>query len=107
LVLGKVANEQENRTKKPKSYIIPYLLLWAVIGCMVGMILSHYHLRNYNELAVTESELKRAITSQERMLEELDRQRRYIHSDEFIERFARENLGYIRDDEIVFRNRRD
>lgn len=55
-----------------------------------------------NENRETASELDRQIAEEKERQEEVDKMRDNSDSDEYIEKIARERLGMVKNDEIVF-----
>ncbi len=86
-------------TKKRKIKITAALLFAAVLFMLVkGVMLQPQITDNYDKI----SELKSQIEYEKQRAEEVDALKENVDSDEYIEKIAREKLGMIRKDEIVF-----
>jgi len=91
-------------TEKPKRarrHIKLYIAVWLVTGVLTVGILSAI-MEKYYFYADTESGLNSDITALKTEQASLDDQKNYLNSDAFIEEYARDNLGYVKDDEFVF-----
>jgi cell division protein DivIC len=90
-------------TKKSKLKIIFYASLWLLIaGILSGTII--IQASGYNQYR---RELNQALADLERekqVYNDLLEQRVYYESDAYIEQMAREQLGYVKSDEVVFIN---
>ena len=86
-------------TKKRKMKITAALLFAVVLFMLVkGVMLQPQITNNYDKI----SELKSQIEYEKQRAEEVDALKENVDSDEYIEKIAREKLGMIRKDEIVF-----
>lgn len=86
-------------TKKRKIKMTAILLLAAVLFMLIkGVMLQPQITDNYDKI----SELKSQIEYEQQRAEEVDALKENVNSDEYIEKIAREKLGMIRKDEIVF-----
>jgi len=92
------------KRKKPmsKSSLI-FLVFWvSIIG--LSFILVVNQAGTYNELRADLERLNEEIDTLSTINEELYRQIIFFDSDDYIEQRAREWLGMVRPNEIVFRN---
>lgn len=85
------------RKKKSKISLI-ILLIIATFMVVKGIMLQPQISKNQDKIA----ELEDQIDYQTKKAEEVDNLKLNVNSDEYIEKIARENLGMIRKDEIVF-----
>jgi len=58
----------------------------------------------YDALLAQEAQLQQQIDAAHQITRELERDLQYHYSDAFVERIAREHLGFIRADETIFIN---
>jgi len=56
-----------------------------------------------NALRDKNAELRTRVTELENEIERLEGEKEYVGSDEYIEHEAREQFGYVKDDEIIFK----
>ena len=97
--------EKRERIKKRESPIVNvlYITFWAVIIIMFTALL-FFQMESYNE---KQAELARVTANLEREkaeYEQLQYQLSLFDSDAYIEQLARDRLGMVRQNEIVFRN---
>ncbi|MDR1689533.1 MAG: septum formation initiator family protein [Clostridiales bacterium] len=59
----------------------------------------------YLQFAEKEQQLKAQIENENKIADDIEREKAYQGTDAFVEKKAREELGYVRPDEIVFYNR--
>ena len=86
-------------TKKRKIKLTALILFIAVLILLInGIKLQPQITQNYDKI----SELKSKIEYEEQRAEEVDALKENVDSYEYIEKIAREKLGMIRKDEIVF-----
>lgn len=82
-------------------------------GRFIGVILAVFsvfvavniaiQLNTYVELKAQKQELEEKIAEEEQKKEEYNNQMEYYSTDEYIEKIAREQLGLVMPDEIVFK----
>lgn len=98
-------DSKRKRIKKKDSPLITtlYIVFWAVVLILFGGLFIS-QMESYNELQKeltrVNSDVSRAKVENER----LETQLSFFDSDAYIERLARERLGMVRPNEIVFRN---
>jgi len=98
-------NERKKAKRKPKkkSMLKRLLKLFTLLGFVA--FFSAIVLTNYRSIVSLDAQLN-GINDQIAKGEEeklaLDRDQAYYESDEFIEKIAREQLGLIKRDEIIF-----
>jgi len=96
------------RQQKRKRFKLPrvrlrFWLFWMVIfGVLVGFIVGQAG--RYNDLRANLNRIQTLVAEQQAISESLYLQLTFFDSDAYIERLARERLGMIRPNEIVFRN---
>ncbi len=85
----------------------------AAIGLVVSMLLAvlvfqgnslQNQLERYDE---EEAALKEKIEEEKARTEEIDELKEYMKTDEYAEEVAREKLGLVKDNEIVFQEKED
>ena len=91
--------EIKRSTKKSKLKITTIVLLLVVLFMLIkGVMLQPQITDNYDKI----SELEEQIEYEKQRADEVDALKENVDSDEYIEKIAREKLGMIRKDEIVF-----
>ncbi len=97
--------EQKKKTKKsrkPSSLFLRVFLLVFVVTVSVGIGTQFIHYQELQEeLAVVTAEIEK---EQKRQLE-FETRREYYTSDSYIEQVAREQLGMVKPNEILYINR--
>lgn len=89
-----MAKEQKGKRKLPK-------VLWAVAILYVGYILVQQQIR-LHDLRVEEKEVAAEIEQAQVENEELVHVKDIMDTDEYIEKVARQKLGFVKPDEQVF-----
>ena len=90
-----------NKRRKARMYLyIPFWLL--IIGMFAGLIA--IQLGSYSEYRRELDRLTAELRQEQRIGENLRYRQAFYESDAYIEQLAREMLGFIRQDEIIFRN---
>jgi len=80
-----------------------YLILWiAIVVMFVGLLISQ--VSRYNELSATLSHVQWQLEREVERQEELYLQLTFFDNDLYIQQLARELLGWIFPDEIIFIN---
>ena len=76
------------------------LLFLALAAGLVALIISQQSVLDRN---IERNEaLKENIQAAQQKIEDLEAEKSILGSDEYVERKARENLGYVKSDETVF-----
>ena len=95
---------KKNRKKRPGSGLQKHkrsiVAITAVIILLCGMVIVHgMALKKSNDAyKVQEEELQTQIDA-----EEINKLKKYVGTDEYIEEVAREKLGLVKENEILFR----
>ena len=93
--------KRKRNRRKPRLYLyIPFWLL--IIGMFAG--LSIMQLNRYNGYRSELDRLTLELNREEQIAADLRYQQAFYESDAYVERLAREMLGFVRQDEIIFRN---
>ena len=80
-----------------------YLPFWLlIIGMFTGLIAMQ--IARYEDYRQELDRLTTELTREQQIAVDLRHQQAFYESDAYIERLAREMLGFIRQDEIVFQN---
>jgi len=80
-----------------------YLTFWLVL--VVGFVYSiQAQIGRLDELEAQEADLRRQIQAAHQVTRDLEYDLMFHYSDAFVERVARERLGFIRADETIFIN---
>lgn len=90
-------SEKKRRAKKSKLPIAIVLII-AAFMFVKGIMLQPAISENSDKI----SELQSQIDYEQKRADEIDNLKKNVNSDEYIEKMAREKLGMIRKDEIVF-----
>ena len=102
-----------NGAKKPKRPLVRnkisffmYLSFWTTIVVMfLGLLISQAS--RYNEVRANYERIQASIARERAINEDLYLQMTFFDSDAHIEQLARERLGMIHPNQIVFRNQAD
>jgi len=88
---------------KNKFTLTLYVIFWALILIMFsGMIVTQAGI--YNGLRADLDRISGDVVREQSIASDLEHQLMFFDSDAYIEALARERLGMIRPNEIVFRN---
>ncbi len=94
-----------NKTMRKKSVVIPLLIAIPVISFM---LFSKRGVVERISLEATKKEKIQELRIQKKTYDELQKQSKALDNDlKAIERVAREKYGFIREDEIVYKVKRD
>ena len=74
-----------------------------------GVVASNFFMQvnTYQDLKAQEEQLKQEIEEEKQKTIELETQREYYNSEAYVEKVAREQLGLIKPDEVLYINRAD
>jgi len=102
--MPKAAERTRTKRKKPisKTAYLYIIFLLSIIGLSFVLVVNQA--RRYNELRQQVINITYNIDAQTAINEELERQLDFFDSDTYIEKRAREWLGMVRPNEILFRN---
>lgn len=101
--------QQKNRKQRPKSRLQHHKRSVLAISCVIvllsAVVVVHgMALRNQNKAyRAQESELQAQIDDEKERSEEIDQLEEYVGTDEYVEEVAKEKLGLINENEILFR----
>ena len=92
--------EEANKEKKQSKMKMSSVIVIIAAGFMLikGALMQPQIIKNQDKIA----ELKEQKAYEQKRVEEIDRLKQNSDSDEYIEKIAREKLGMIRKDEILF-----
>ena len=99
---------KKNRKKRPGSGLQKHkrsiVAITAVIILLCGMVIVHgMALKKSNDAyKVQEEELQTQIDAEKERSEEINKLKKYVGTDEYIEEVAREKLGLVKENEILF-----
>ena len=93
---------KKNRKKRPGSGLQKHK---RSIILLCGMVIVHgMALKKSNDAyKVQEEELQTQIDAEKERSEEINKLKKYVGTDEYIEEVAREKLGLVKENEILFR----
>jgi cell division protein FtsB len=95
-------NPKRKRRKRPITFVM-YVTFWTLILVgFAGFFVSQA--REYNLLRAERTQLQYYIDREVARIESLELQKTFFDSDLYVERLARDTLGMVRPDEIVFTN---
>ncbi len=81
-----------------------YVITLIVLALLVGMMVQSRGLQTRNEeYELEKGELEEQIKDEEMRAEEIDHLGEYLNSDEYIEKLAREKLGLVYEDDVIYR----
>lgn len=91
---------ERKKAQKKRNLKLTTLILIAVVLFLIikGIMLQPQITENYDKI----SELEEQIEYEQQRADEVDALKENVDSDEYIEKIAREKLGMIRKDEIMF-----
>ena len=91
------------KKRRKRRIGIAYIIFWVLVLFMLaGFIISQAGTYNELRLELIHRQMEEAFERE--VLHNLEIQLRFFDSDVYIEQLARERLGMIRPNEIVFRN---
>ena len=96
-------NEKPKRKRSRPLYNFFFLTFWATIVVMFTVLIVTQATR-YNELSAELERLNAQIEAERVMEADLEMRLLFLDSEAIIERLARERLGMVRQNEIVFIN---
>ena len=91
------------KKSKRKGSLWLYIPFWLFMALMfMGLVVMQ--LQNYSGYRRELDRLNAELAAEKQIAVDLRYQEAFIGSDAYIEQLAREMLGFVRQDEIVFRN---
>ena len=102
-----MANSSYGRKKRGEHYLLGLILvvMVVVVGAMVLRSLSLQKVLRENEAQI--SDLQSQIAAEKQRSEEIEERRKYIQTNEYKEEVAKDKLGLVNEDEIIFRIEND
>ena len=96
-------DKKNNRPKRKRSMTSRFvgIILLALSVCVVVNVA--IQLNTYVALKAQKEDLEKQIEEENKKKEEYNNQMEYYSTDEYIEKIAREQLGLVMPDEIVFK----
>ena len=96
--------EKERRIKNRKRNRMSMLAIGGVVMLLLGtFVIQGNSLKSQLKVyAAEESELQDKIEAENKRTEEIDQLKEYMKTDDYAEEVAREKLGLVKDNEIVF-----
>jgi len=96
------------RKKRPKRALGLIILLVCVIGICGYLYYRECQLRKqYNELAAEKARLETLLEEEKKRADELDDYKAYVQTKDYIEKVARDVLGLVYEDEVIFKPSED
>jgi len=91
--------------KKSQNRLSMFLAIFAMLVIVVAIgvrsIMLQRQLDEYNDRKAT---LETQIADETKRTEEIEAYGKYTKTDEYVEEVARDKLGLVKDDEIIFKN---
>ena len=84
------------------SVFMAILVMLVILGAVgIRGIFLKNRLQEYDEKI---EELQSSIAQEQRRAEEIEEYSKYVETNEFVEEYARDKLGLVREDEIIFKD---
>ena len=94
---------RRNKKRKKKGRMYLYIPFWLLIaGAFAGLLV--VQMARYEDYRRELDRLRAELVREQQIAEDLRHRQAFYESDAYIERLAREILGFVRQDEIIFRN---
>lgn len=94
--------ERKGKTKKVDRLFIRAFLVVFIGAVGVGM---YWQMQEYRTLQNEAAELEQQIAQEQEKALDFEAQKEYYNSDSYIEQIAREQLGLVKSNEILYINR--
>lgn len=101
--LGRVT-AMEKRAKKKKSCGL-WIHLFLVAFCVFVVAGVYWQYREYRQLKVELADVEQQIADEQQKTLDFQAKKDYYNSDSYIEQIAREKLGLVKSNEILYINR--
>lgn len=95
---------KKNQNKIANNYLGMLAIGFVAVVLLVGLFMQSRTLRN--RLAVYDARaasLEESIEDEKARTEEIEELKKYMQTDEYVEEVARDKLGLVKDNEIVFK----
>ena len=101
----RAADEEQPKEKGIKRFLKKENIKWLVFALFFIYICIMLLMQQPQIKALREknAELRSKVTELESEIERLEGEKEYVGSDEYIEHEAREQFGYVKDNEIIFK----
>lgn len=99
----KKTRKRKSQKKIAKNYLGMAAITFVALLLLAGLALQSNHLRS--QIAVYDAkaaELEQSIEDEQERTEEIDAQKEYMQTDEYAAEVARDKLGLVKNNEIVF-----
>ncbi len=100
-VKNKKINKTNQNTNKKKHGIKLYLMFWLFLTGVFGVMIAS-SLDKRIKYMRQGAQIQKQIEEKDNMIEILNSQLQYTESDAYVEKLARERLGLVKPDEILF-----
>lgn len=94
-------NKKETKDKKSSKYNKIYFITMICVFCVFSVAIFVQY-QNKVELENQKNQVLEEIEKENKTTEELKKQSEYKDSDEYIEKIAREQLGLVKHNEVLF-----
>jgi len=95
--------QQKPEAKRPGKFSNIVFLLFCMLIIVVFLALMYFQVGSYNSLRAENNRIQTELARQEAIYEDLRYQMAHFDSDAYIEQLARDRLGWVRPNVIVFR----
>ncbi len=93
-----IHKSKNRKISKTGLFVFFVLIVFGIITA----IAVYANTNTLTELKKTESELLNSIEDEKKESENIEKSQEYYESDEYIEKVAREQLGYVKPNEVVY-----
>ncbi len=91
--------------KKSQNRLSMILAVLVMLVILVVVAIRSFSLqKKLDEYNAKKDELTSQIAQEEKRTEEIEKYGKYTQTDEYVEEVARDKLGLVKDDEIIFKN---
>ena len=100
----KIIELRKEKVEKQKRNILGMVLITTIVLLMIFIML--YQRKKINDTMtsynVRYETLQKSIKEEKKRSKEIEKEKEYMQSDEYIAQVAREKLGLVKDNEIIF-----
>ena len=92
------------KKRRPRRLMGLILLMVAVLGISAVLFgMQQKKQKEYNKLAAEKKRIENLIAAEERRTAELESYKAYVHTRAYIEQVARDSLGLVYRDSVIFK----
>ena len=97
-------NQDTHSTQFQNRFGVAVAVLVVLVILIAGGLRGFLLRQRLAEYDARKAQLSSQIETEHRRTEEIDQYGKYVQTDEYVEEMAREKLGLVRDDEIIFKS---